>query len=245
VRAARDDLRACTGPRPSSCRAKTDRIDLYYLHRFDDEAELEESLRAIESLVAQGKVLYPAVSNFAAWQVCKSLGIQQLNRWSPLVAIQPMYNLVKRQCEVELLPMARSERLAVFPYSPLAGGLLSGKYSATERPAGSRLTEWPLYKVRYGEPALYEVAQAFSVIAREVGMHPATLAVAWAMAQPGVTAPLLGARSVAQLEPSLAAADVTLDRALIERVSALFPAPPPATDRNEEGRVGGPGAQKK
>lgn len=235
-------VRACEA---SLRRLQTDRIDIYYLHRFDDDADLEETLRAIESLVARGKILYPAVSNFAAWQVCKSLGIQQMNRWSPFVALQPMYNLVKRQCEAELLPMARSERLAVFPYSPLAGGLLSGKYSATERPSGSRLTEWPIYKVRYGEQSLYEVAEAFSAIAREAAMHPATLAVAWVMAQPGVTAPLLGARSVAQLEPSLAAADVTLDRALLDRVSALFPSPPPATDRSEEGRVAGPGVAPK
>jgi aryl-alcohol dehydrogenase-like predicted oxidoreductase len=235
-------VRACEA---SLRRLETDRIDVYYLHRFDDEAELEESLRAIEHLVAQGKVLYPAVSNFAAWQVCKSLGIQALNRWSPIAAIQPMYNLVKRQCEAELLPMARSERLAVFPYSPLGGGLLSGKFGVHDRPAGARVSEWPMYKVRYGEPALYEVAEAFRSLAREANLHPVTLAVAWVMAQPGVTAPLLGARSLAQLEPALAAAELTVDPSLLDRVSALYPSPPPATDRNEEGLVAGPGSARK
>jgi aryl-alcohol dehydrogenase-like predicted oxidoreductase len=235
-------VRACEA---SLRRLGTDRLDLYYLHRFDDDADLEESLRGIEQLVSQGKVLYPAVSNFAAWQIAKSLGIQALHRWAPLVAMQPMYNLVKRQVESELLPLARSERLAVFPYSPLGGGLLSGKFSAHERPAGSRLTEWPMYKVRYGEPSLYEVAESFRAIAAEAGVHPVTLAVAWVSAQPGVTAPILGARSVAQLEPALAAAEFTLDPELARRVSALYPSPPPATDRNEEGAVAGPGATTK
>lgn len=234
-------VRACEA---SLRRLATDRIDLYYLHRFDDDADLEESLRAMESLVSRGKVLYPAVSNFAAWQVTKALGLQALHHWSPFVAIQPMYNLVKRQCESELLPMARSERLAVFPYSPLGGGLLSGKYGANDRPASSRLSDWPMYRLRYGEGPLYEVAEQFRALAHEFNVHPATLAIAWVMAQPGITAPLLGARSLAQLEPALAAADYALDPALAARVTALFPSPPPATDRNEEGRVPGPGAKK-
>ncbi len=234
-------VRACEA---SLRRLATDRIDLYYLHRFDDETDLEESLRGVELLVSQGKVLYPAVSNFAAWQISKALGIQALRGWAPLAAIQPMYNLVKRQCESELLPMARAEGLAVFPYSPLGGGLLSGKFGVHDRPAGARVSEWPMYRVRYGEAFLYEVAERFRAIAREHGLHPVTLAVAWVMAQPGVTAPLLGARSLEQLEPALAAADLVLDPELIQRVSALHPSPPPATDRNEEGKVPGPGAKK-
>lgn len=234
-------LRACEA---SLRRLGTDRIDVYYLHRFDDETSLEESLRGVESLVAQGKILYPAVSNFAAWQITKSLGLQALRGWAPITAIQPMYNLVKRQCESELLPMARAEGLAVFPYSPLGGGLLSGKFGVHDRPAGARLSDWPMYRVRYGEAFLYEVAEQFRAIAREHNLHPVTLAVAWVMSQPGVTAPLLGARSLEQLEPALAAADLVLDPALIERVSALYPSPPPATDRNEEGKVAGPGQKK-
>jgi aryl-alcohol dehydrogenase-like predicted oxidoreductase len=118
-------------------RLKTDRVELFYLHRFDDAADLEEVLRAVEDLVRGGKALYPAVSNFAAWQVSKALGLQALHDWSPLVAVQPMYNLVKRQAEVELLPMAQGENLAVFPYSPVAGGLLSGRFGTTDRPAGT------------------------------------------------------------------------------------------------------------
>jgi len=122
-------------------RLKTDYIDLYYLHRFDDFTALEESLRALDDLVRQGKIMYIGVSNFAAWQVAKALGLQALHNWAPLVCLQPMYNLVKRQAEVEILPLAQAEKLAVCPYSPLGGGLLTGKYSSSQKPASGRLLD--------------------------------------------------------------------------------------------------------
>lgn len=222
-------------------RLDTDRVDLFYLHRFDDRTGLEETLRAVEHLVTSGKVLYPAVSNFAAWQVSKALGVQARHGWSPFVALQPMYNLAKRTAEIELLPMAQGEGLAVFPYSPLGGGLLSGKYKASEAPSGVRIADWPIYKHRYGDKL--ELAERFRLLANEAGLHPATLAVAWVMKHPAVTAPILGARSVAQLDPALAAAEVKLDPELHARVSALVEPPPPATDRNEEGMIEGLGAR--
>lgn len=217
-------------------RLRTDRIDLYYLHRFDDRTDLEETLRAVEDLVRSGKILYPAISNFSAWQTVKSLGVQRLFGMQPVVAIQPMYNLVKRQAEVELLPMAASEGLAVFPYSPLGGGLLSGKYGVTDRPAGARLTTWELYKARYGDEATFEAAERFRGLARELDLAPASLAIAWVMSHPAVTAPIVGARNVEQLEAAVAAASLVVTPELRARVSALTPAPPPATDRNEEGK---------
>ena len=220
-------------------RLKTDRIDLFYLHRFDDKTDLEESLRAVDHLVSRGMVLYPAVSNFAAWQVTKALGLQALHGLSKLVALQPMYNLAKRTAEIELLPMAASERLAVFPYSPLGGGLLSGKYKAGEKPSGVRIADWPIYKHRYGDQLA--LAEGFTALAAEAGVHPATLAVAWVMSHPTVTAPILGARSVAQLEPALAAGTFRLDDALRAKITALTPPPPPATDRSEEGVIEGLG----
>jgi aryl-alcohol dehydrogenase-like predicted oxidoreductase len=222
-------------------RLDTDRVDLFYLHRFDERTGLEETLRAVEHLVTSGKVLYPAVSNFAAWQVSKALGVQARHGWSPFVALQPMYNLAKRTAEIELFPMAQGEGLAVFPYSPLGGGLLSGKYKASETPAGVRIADWPIYKHRYGDKL--ELAERFRLLANEAGLHPATLAVAWVMKHPAVTAPILGARSVAQLDPALAAAEVKLDPQLHARVSALVEAPPPATDRNEEGVIEGLGSR--
>ncbi len=216
-------------------RLNTDRLDIFYLHRFDERTSLEETLRAVEHLVQSGKVLYPAVSNFAAWQVTKALGVAARLNFAPIVAIQPMYNLVKRQAEVELLPMAQSESLAVFSYSPLGGGLLSGKYGAGERPTSGRLQENAMYKTRYAAEWNYEVAARFTQLAKERGLHPATLAIAWVLAHPAVTAPLLGARSVEQLNPCLLATGMDLATDDYETLSSLSPTPPPATDRNEEG----------
>jgi aryl-alcohol dehydrogenase-like predicted oxidoreductase len=215
-------------------RLDTDRIDVFYLHRFDDVTALDETLRAVDDLVRAGKVLYPAVSNFAAWQVAKALGRQAVMGLSPLVAVQPMYNLLKRQAESEILPMAQAESVAVFPYSPLAGGLLSGKYGPETRPESGRVVDNAMYATRYGDPANFEIAAAFTELAGEVGQHPVTLAVAWVAAHPGVTAPLLGARNVEQLAPALRALDVDMTDALYDRIAALSPAPAPATDRNEE-----------
>ena len=122
-------------------RLDTDRIDVYFIHHFDDLTPLEETLRALDDLVQQGKILYPGASNFAAWQIAKALGISAKEGWAPFEVIQPMYNLVKRQAEVELLPMAASENLGVIPYSPLGGGLLTGKYGPDKRPKTGRLME--------------------------------------------------------------------------------------------------------
>ncbi|MCA9678637.1 MAG: aldo/keto reductase, partial [Myxococcales bacterium] len=202
-------------------RLGTDRIDLFYLHRFDDVTDVGESLRALDDLVRAGKILYPACSNFAAWQVAQALGVAARDRLAPLVAVQPMYNLVKRQAEVELLPMAQALRVAVIPYSPLGGGLLTGKYGVDRRPDAGRLVGNPMYQTRYGDPAVYEAADRMVALAGELGVAPATLAVAWVASHPGVTSVLLGARSVAQLEPSLAAATWALDAEARARVSAL------------------------
>ncbi len=215
-------------------RLGTDRIDVYFLHRFDDATDLEETLRAVEDLVRSGKILYPACSNFAAWQVSRALGIQAARGWSPLVAIQPMYNLAKRTAEIEILPMAASLGVAVIPYSPTGGGLLTGKYGATRMPERGRLLDWKMYKTRYADRANYEIAERFSGLAAELGIAPATLATAWVMSHPAVTSVLVGARTTEQLTQTLAAAHVTLDAATRARISAVSPEPPPATDRTEE-----------
>lgn len=215
-------------------RLGTDRIDILYVHKWDDSAAIDETMRALDDLVRQGKALYLGVSNFAAWQVMKAQGVAGRGGSAPLVAIQPMYNLVKRQAEVELLPMAWSEDLAVFPYSPLGGGLLSGKYRPDLRPESGRLERDGMYRARYGDDANYQAAARFTELARARDLHPATLAVAWVRAHPSVTAPLLGARNVEQLEPLLAAADLELDEDTYDAVSALTARPPPATDRSEE-----------
>ena len=217
-------------------RLATDRIDVYYLHHFYDEADLGESLRALDDLVRQGKILYPACSNFAAWQVAHALGLAAARGLAPFTAVQPMYSLLKRQAEVELLPMARALRLAVVPYSPTAGGLLTGKYTGGVRPEGARFATNKMYQQRYAEPSYWAAAEAFAALASELGHKPTTLAVAWAAAHPAVTSVLLGARNAEQLDDTLAAADLDLDAETYARVAALTPAPPPATDRSEESR---------
>jgi aryl-alcohol dehydrogenase-like predicted oxidoreductase len=224
-------------------RLATDRIDLYYLHRFDDATDLGETLRALDDLVRAGKILYPACSNFAAWQVAHALGMQAAAGWAPFVAVQPMYNLAKRQAEVEILPMTRALGLGAIVYSPTAGGLLTGKYGEGRAPERGRLLDSEMYKVRYGDPALRGLADRFGALAAELGHAPATLAAAWAGSHPAVTSVLVGGRSVEQLAQTLAAAELVLDPETRARIGALWPAPPPATDRNEESSVHNYGAR--
>jgi aryl-alcohol dehydrogenase-like predicted oxidoreductase len=215
-------------------RLRTDRLDVYFVHMFDPATGLDQTLRALDDLVREGKVLYPAVSNWAAWQIEKALGISAREHLARFECVQPMYNLVKRQAEVEILPMARAERLGVIPYSPLGGGLLTGKYGRGRRPDRGRLVQNPGYARRYGEPVYYDVADRFAAHAAERGVHPASLAVAWVMSHPAVTAPILGARSLEQLEPSLKAVEIDMTPAWRAEISALSPEPPLATDRAEE-----------
>ncbi|MGI6208777.1 MAG: aldo/keto reductase [Anaerolineae bacterium] len=215
-------------------RLGTDRLDLYFLHNWDPSQPMEEPLRALEDLTRQGKIVYPAVSNWAAWQVATGLGIQSQRGWTRFECLQPMYNLVKRQAEVEILPLAQAQQLGVITYSPLGGGLLSGKYGSEARPAHGRLVENPLYAKRYGQENYYETADRLVAHARERGVHPATLAVAWVMSHPAVTAPIIGARNLEQLEPSLAAAELQMTPEWRAEISSFSPEPPPATDRSEE-----------
>ncbi|MFC2158212.1 aldo/keto reductase, partial [Acidobacteriota bacterium] len=126
-------------------RLGTDYIDIYFLHRYDDVTPLDEILGVLDDFVRQGKILYPGSSNFSAWQTEKGLGISEKRNFCRFECIQPMYNLVKRQAEVELFPMAVEEKLGVTPYSPLGGGLLSGKYSTANKPESGRLVENKIY----------------------------------------------------------------------------------------------------
>src|SRR3954467_12396269 len=188
-------------------RLKTDYIDFYFVHDFDEQTPMEETLRTLDDLQRQGKILYPAVSNWAAWQITKALGISAKEQLARFELIQPMYNLVKRQAEVEILPMAASEQMGVITYSPLGAGLLSGKYGVNKRPEQGRLVQNARYGDRYGADEDFVTAERFTKYAQEHDVKPATLAVAWVMANPAVTAPIIGARNLKQLEDSLAAAD--------------------------------------
>ena len=215
-------------------RLGTDRVEVLFMHHWDPLTPMDEILRTLEDLVRSGKVLHIGLSNWSAWQIAKALGKQELRGWSRVDVIQPMYNLVKRQAEVEILPLAAEERLGVITYSPVGGGLLSGKFGRGTRPETGRLVENAKYGERYGPDWMKDVAADFTDLAGELGVHPVTLAVAWVKGNDAVTAPIIGARSVEQLRPSLDALDFAMDGALRDRVSALGPAPAPATDRLEE-----------
>jgi aryl-alcohol dehydrogenase-like predicted oxidoreductase len=215
-------------------RLGTDRLDLYFVHHFDSKTAMEETLRALDDLQQQGKILYPGVSNWAAWQIAKALGISNKEQLARFECIQPMYNIVKRQAEVEILPLAESEQVGVISYSPLGGGLLTGKYSSGQKLEQGRLLDVKNYSIRYGEELYYDVAGRFNAHAVEHEVHPASLAVAWVMSHPGITAPIIGARNLEQLEPSLAALDVKMTPEWRKEIDALSITPPLATDRSEE-----------
>lgn len=214
-------------------RLGTDRIEFYFVHLFDEHTNIEEVVRALDDLQKQGKILFPAVSNWAAWQIAKALGISEREVLARFELIQPMYNLVKRQAEVEIFPLARSEQLGVIPYSPLGGGLLTGKYNDKgKKLEQGRLIEQKNYERRYGKPHYYDIVDRFTDLAIQWGYHPATLAVSWVLNHPDVTAPIIGARNTEQLALSIAAADISLSIAERSQITALTIDPPLPTDHD-------------
>jgi aryl-alcohol dehydrogenase-like predicted oxidoreductase len=215
-------------------RLGTDRLDILFLHKWDDATPMEQSLRALDDVVKSGKAVYVGVSNWSAWQMAKALRIQERNGWQPLDVMQPMYNLVKRQAEVEILPFAQDEDMAVICYGPGGGGLLSGKFKPGVKPDNTRLVDNAEYVKRYDRDWYYETAERFTQLAQDWGRHPMSLAVAWAAHHPAITCPIIGARSVDQLQAGLAAADIDLSDDEWDQIAALSQTPPPATDRLEE-----------
>ena len=214
-------------------RLGTDRVDVLFLHQFDDRTPVEEQMRGLEDLVRSGKVLYPAASNFAAWETIEALAAQERHGWARLQVIEPMYSLVKRQAEVEILPMAQAHEISVIPYSPTGGGLLSGKYAGGGENRG-RLHTNKMYTARYGDEWMHEVAARFVGFCKDRGLHPVSAAVAWVGAHPAVTAPIIGGRNVEQLRASLDSVSIDMTPELRAEISALSRTPPPATDRSEE-----------
>ena len=215
-------------------RLGTDRLDVYFCHLYDPDTPVDQTLRAMDDLVRQGKVLYVGVSNWSAWQVARATGLAERRGLAGIEVLQPMYSLAKRTAEVEILPLAEAEHLAVTPYSPLGGGLLTGKYRRGSKDPKGRLSTNAMYVDRYAAERYYEVAERFTEYADGAGAHPVTLAVAWVKAHPAVTAPIIGARNVEQLEPSLAGGDYEMSERQRREISALTPPVPVANDRDEE-----------
>ncbi|MGB5759883.1 MAG: aldo/keto reductase [Acidimicrobiales bacterium] len=195
-------------------RLGTDYIDLYQLHADDMNTPLDETVRALDDLVTAGKVRYVGVSNWAAWRLARSLGVAELERRVKFVSLQPRYNLLYRAIERELLPLCRAENIGVIPYNPLAGGLLTGKHSRTgPPPQNSRFnlgTAGNRYQERYWNDAEFDAVDALATVANEAATPLTTLAVAWVLNQPGITAPIIGASRPDQLDDVLAACDVDL-----------------------------------
>ncbi len=214
----------------SRSRMQLETLDVLYLHRFDPDTDMHESFQTFAELKTAGHIRHIGLSNFAAWQVVKAAGIAAKFDLD-IAVIQPMYNLVKRQAEVEILPMADDLGILVAPYSPLGGGLLTGKYAKGE---AGRLTEDDRYAARYAPDVMHAAAAGLAALATEMGIDPATLAVAWAAAHPTGPSPIISARSATQLAPSLAAMTYDMPADVYAAISALSPTPPPATDRIEE-----------
>lgn len=207
-----------------------DNVDLLYLHRFDDDTALEETFTTFAELQQRGLIRHIGVSNFAAWQIMKAQSVAQ-SLGTKINVVQPMYNLVKRQAEVEIFGVCADQDIAIVPYSPLGGGLLTGKYARGET---GRITDDDRYNARYAQTWMHNTARALADLAQDIGVAPATLAVAWVAKHHASPSPIISARSVAQLEPSLAAESFEMSDALYAQITALSPTPAPATDRLEE-----------
>jgi aryl-alcohol dehydrogenase-like predicted oxidoreductase len=213
-----------SGCEASLRRLGTDHIDLYQVHEWDGHTPLEETLQALDLLVASGKVRYVGTSNYASWQLMKALGTAERLGLPSLVSQQIYYSLQGREAEYELIPLAVDQGLGVLVWSPLAGGLLSGKYRRnTQAPAGSRqLTDWGEPPI-YDQEGLYDIIEVLVKIADARGVSAAQVALAYLLAKPAVTSLVIGARTEEQLADNLAAADLTLsdpERAELDQVSA-------------------------
>jgi 1-deoxyxylulose-5-phosphate synthase len=201
-------MRACED---SLRRLKTDRIDLYQLHRPDFDVPMEETLGALTDLVRQGKVCYVGSSTAPAWKVLEGVLLAELKGLVPFVTEQPPYNLLDRRVENELVPMALQYGLGLLPWSPLAMGVLAGRYADDNiRPEGSRASlRGGIYADRVSQQAV-EAGNQFVRLARDAGLDAARLAIAWLMHQPAVVAPLIGPKAVEQLEHLLPVMDMTI-----------------------------------
>lgn len=185
-------------------------IDLYQIHRYDEAVPIEETLEALDQLVRQGKVRYLGASSMYAWQLARMLGASERNGWARFVSMQNHYNLLYREEEREMIPLCMEEGLGVIPWSPLARGLLARAESLQDPPATVRAESDKLMHRRYTHPADAEVSRAVRRVAQRRGAAPATVALAWLLSRPGVTAPIIGTSKLAHLDTAALALDFEL-----------------------------------
>jgi aryl-alcohol dehydrogenase-like predicted oxidoreductase len=201
-------------------RLGTDYIDLYQMHRFDPTTPIEETLSTLNDLVRAGKVRYIGVSNWTASQITDAVRLTERHNWEPLISLQPQYNILARDIEVEIAPVCIKFGIGIIPWSPLGGGMLTGKYRAGEEPpTGSRIAVRDVFRRRLVERN-FEIVDVVREEAGRLGCSPLELSLAWNLRRPGVVAPIIGPKSVQQLEENLAALDVTLPDETIERIDA-------------------------
>ncbi len=231
-------------------RLQTDYLDLYQVHAWDPVTPLEETLSTLDELVSRGWVRYLGASNFRGWQLQKALDLARLHAWEPFVCLQPQYNLLCRATEYEIVPVCLQEGLGVIPWSPLRGGWLSGKFrrGMSEPPAETRIAiaekmGWGESWSRYNTEHTWELIDEVFAVAKQAGKTPAQTAIRWLLQKPGVTAPILGARSMEQLEDNLGASSFELsDEQMrrLDRASAMpvtYPYDEAAEQQQRAGRL--------
>ena len=215
IRAAEESLR----------RLKTDYIDLYQLHFYDDRVSHDESLSALDDLVRSGKVRYIGCSNYLAYQLATALGRSDVNKWERFASVQPRYNMLFRENERELLPLCAEQGLAVIPYNPLAGGFLTGKHQKGAPTADTRFTigggTAERYQERYWQDQMFATLEALRGIAAEADMTVSQLAIAWQFTRPTITSPIIGASKPEQLVDAVNAVRTPLSAELTQRLDVL------------------------
>jgi len=204
-------LEACEA---SLRRLQTDRIDVYYIHHFDETSPLDETMEAFDRLYADGKILSVGLSNFSAWQLGLAQAVVAERRLAPIAALEPRYNLLYRQPERDLLPLAKALGLGVMPYNPLGAGVLTGKYRRGSPPPPESRFGWGdygrMYQGRYWSEEMFDVVDALVEVAGAESMTPAQAALAWMLTRDAVTAPIVGASRPEQLQDTVKALDVKL-----------------------------------
>ena len=207
-------------------RLGTDYIDLYQLHGYDPEVTTDETLGALDAIVRAGKVRYIGCSNYLAYQLARAIGRSDARGFARFVSVQPRYNLLFREFERELFPLCVEEGIGVIPYNPIAGGLLTGKHDRTKPPSegtrfafGGRVSQ--LYQDRYWKDKIFDSVDALKRVADEAGISLTAMSVAWVLAQPWVTSPIIGASRPDQLDATVAALDLALDAGLLAKLNEM------------------------
>ncbi|MEP7118580.1 MAG: aldo/keto reductase [Acidobacteriota bacterium] len=203
-------------------RLGTDYVDLYQIHRLDDETPIEETLEALHDVVKAGKARYLGASSMYAWQFARALYVQRMHGWSRFISMQPHYNLVYREEEREMLPLCRAEGIGVIPWSPLARGFLAGNRRRGQKDATARDAHDSYGHGLYYQDADFDVAERVVTVADAMGVLPIQVALAWVLRQPGITAPIIGATKLEQLDQLVAGTAVSLTDEAASAVEACY-----------------------